>query len=207
MIPVEPELHDRVVDVLRKLERVSEGRTITIGGIVHGASGDGFPLGINPDRPRGKPPPAVRSLFEHFRWKLERATDQSEVRLICRAAELAYDETVKGPEPTARHRRERDAQQEARWVVEHGVGLPADEIAAELQVSPGWVEKVRRENRQRGPDGRPMSGFLGWDDERRYREVQKLRMRGVRQSAIAAHLRVSERTIRKYWIRPRSLAA
>jgi hypothetical protein len=202
VISVGRDLQARVVAVLRKLERISEGRTLTIDGnrVSRGKNETALPRDVDPDRPADKPPSAGVSLFEHFRWRLEHAPDEGAVRLICRSAELAYEERVKGADPTARHRRQRDAAQEAQWVIEHGVGLPADEIAAELQVSPGWVEKVRREHRQRPADGRPLAGFLGWDDDRRYREVQKLKRRGMKQAKAALALGVAKRTVQRYWV-------
>lgn len=207
MMSSDTSLEERIRRVLIRLEVLSEADAANLhqGKTSHSHPEATPPPGAIPGRNVHACPPRDRSLWDHFRWKLEHADSPRQQRLICRAAERAWEERKLGADrvsfPTSTQA-ERDPEKEAQWVVEYGEGIPADEVAAELQVSRGWVEKVRSENRRRPKDGRPKPGFLGMDDAERRRAVGKLQQRGMSQAKIAVALGVARDTIRRYMKKP-----
>lgn len=181
--------------ILAKLELLSEAK---VGNLQEGKTSHGKAEGRAPD-PGGKTL-KDQSLYFYYRQRLQRAETSHKRNLICRAAERDYELRTKGAKRatllSGATRQHRNEEREAGWVIEFGEGLDPQAIAEELEVPRGWVERVRREARRRVSDGRPVPGFLGWDEDKRREEVQKLSHMST--SKIAEHLGVSRGTIRRY---------
>lgn len=82
-------------------------------------------------------------------------------------------------------------------------GMSAVEVARKGggTISVQWVRHARRLNRRDPDTGLPLEGFRGWPDERRIKEVRRLRLKGHNQQQVANRFGVSPSTLSKLWVK------
>jgi hypothetical protein len=94
----------------------------------------------------------------------------------------------------------------AKQMIEEFEGVHALDVAIIEGKTEAWVIKVRKQHDRRPDDGRPRAEFLDWDDDRRRREVAALAANHG-QKVAADKLRISKRTLQRYWPTAEPVAA
>lgn len=149
----------------------------------------------------GGPPPKDRSLYEWYSWHMERAEHPDRLRLLTYLAERDYEVQVHGmpaSEISGRAARQGD-KAEAERVIAFYEGVDIIEVAVLERVSPGWVDRVRRQAKRDPKTGAHASGWHTLTTEQKIEAIARLRDRGYSQAAVSRKLEVSRRTIQRYW--------
>lgn len=210
-------LEQKICDVLTRLATLSEAPASNLEPRTsHGAASSKVPAGATLRQDSSAPPSKERSLHDFYAWHFaENAEDPGRLltfyllaerdymtrryhvpdRMALRSGGLTENDSIDGGAA------ERAA---AERVVDLYEGMAAVEVAVHEYTSEAWVKKARRMHGRDPHDGRPRAEFLDWDEDRRTREVASLAER-MGQKAAADKLRVSKRTVQKYW--PRELVA
>lgn len=209
-------LNEKIRDVLARLATLSEAPASNLEPRTsHGAASSKIPAGATLRRDSNRPPSKERSLHDFYAWHFaENADDPGRLltyyllaerdymtrryhvpdRMALRSGGLTENDSIDGGAA------ERVA---AERVIDLYEGMAALEVAIHEFQTEEWVKKARRIHGRDPHDGRPRAEFLGWDEARRVREVASLAER-MGQKAAADKLRVSKRTVQKYW--PQELA-
>lgn len=199
------ELRLEVRTILGKLETLSDGRAAST---ERSSRSSETPLGPPEFANLSEKdcPPADRSLFDHFRWRFDRAiaSGASTKRLyfLLWEAEKAYETRVVPPDPDnprmALILTRADEGALKRKVCADYEGEHSYRVHLDLDLPQGWVERVREE------DGRePETGYLRpkWrelTDDAKRELVRLLRADGKTQEETARWLGVSRRTVVTY---------
>lgn len=182
----------RIADVLRQLRMLAEGAATNLDpNRVHSSK-----VGTREPRDFGE------SLYHAYLEKFQAAKGNSiRLALICRVAEREVElMRPGGAQPATDEHLEANRKEQAKWIIEDAEGLTPRQIADEIGCPAGWVERVRREARTHPMTGMKMEDqFIGWDDDMRFAEVQKLRARGTSQVKAALALGVSRQLVQRYW--------
>lgn len=204
----DPELRERIRTVMARFELLSDSDAAALEPSRGGKPESKAPAGaMKPRRDRG--------LFERYSHQfakcVTRPDPQWAFRLLCAHAERDLDHYVNGP-PESKQAgainflgtvQGRDGaaieKEKGKEIVADYEGAPAGEVAAILQVTTGVVRKAREQNGRHAETGEPKAGWHGWTDEEKYAEVQKLKACGHGKAMVANRLRVTPRTVTKFW--------
>lgn len=204
------DLEQRVDQVLAQLATLSEVGAARIGR--SSASSDeehGIPAGVSPNprrREPDRPPPKDRSLYDFYRWHFGRARNDSLRRVLLfmaegdlKARKWAIPE---GKIALAGAGSEQGEKRDERIIAFFAGTHPLE--AAMLESHHGGycseenIRAVRRKARRDPETGHPLPGWHGWDDERRTKEVHRLRGSGRSLAQIAAELGTTKASANRY---------
>lgn len=199
---VDPELRLEIRKILARLETLSDGRAANP---ERSARSSEAPLG--PPEFAGLSerdcPPEDRSLYDHFRWRFEKAarSGASTKRLyfLLWEAEKAYETRTVPPDPenprTALVLTRADEEALKRKVLSDFEGEHSYRVHLELSLPQGWIEKVREDDGREPETGNRRPKWRDLDPETKRAMVAHLREQGKTQDEVARWLGISRRTV------------
>jgi uncharacterized protein YbdZ (MbtH family) len=196
------ELRLEVRTILGKLETLSDGRAAST---ERSARSSETPLGPPEfaNLSEADCPPADRSLFDHFRWRFDRAiasgASTKRIYFLLWEAEKAYQTRTVPPDPdnprTALILNRADEEALKRKVCADYEGQHSYRVHLELDLPQGWVERVREEDGREPETGYRRPKWRELTDEDKVALVQRFRGAGKTQEETARWLGVSRRTV------------
>lgn len=122
---------------------------------------------VGTGKPEAKPPPGFRegrdskrappkdfSLYEHYRWRYQRARDDLQRRVIYCQARAALRERQQGPEPW-QQRWNYNEEDDIKVLVEDGEGVHIAELSAVTGWPYHWIATQRERNAREPTYGKP----------------------------------------------------
>ena len=199
------ELELRRAKVLRELSMLSEAKAAGIVAFSAHAKPQGSPPpGVVLDRKA--PPSKDEDLAGWYQRMFDRhATNEHRTFALCLQAERDLWVRCHGASPSrnmltanrATSDEEREAQE--RFVIDAYEGVHALEVSYLEEVPGGWVETVRERHGRRPVDGVAASDWQHHSDEVKAKLVTDLRDGEKTQKQAARALRVSVKTVQRFW--------
>lgn len=151
-------------------------------------------------------PPEERSLFDHFRWRFEKAVHDgaSTKRLyfLLWEAEKSWETRTVPPDPDNPRRAlvltRADEDALKRKLLEDFVGVHSYRVHLDLSLPQGWIEKVREDDGREPETGYQRPKWRGLSDTEKRLFVRSLREQGKTQAEVAKWLGISRRTVVTY---------
>jgi hypothetical protein len=149
-------------------------------------------------------PPEERSLYEHFRYRFEKAIDSGATRktlyFLLWEAEKALRLRVIGPDPDRKALVLTRADEEAliRRVLTDYEGEHSYRVYLDLDLPQGWIEKIREDDGREPETGFRRPKWKDLDEALKRSLVSDLRAAGKTQAETARWLGVSRRTVVTY---------
>jgi hypothetical protein len=143
-------IHYRMKRALARLEGLSEAKASVPlsdrADVTRPAAGSSPPPMARLDPTNGdRPPSRDLSLYEHYRWRFDRARgDLEKIELLCLLAERDYWETAKSRGRSQRPAREIMEERNRRIIADYE-GIAAIEVAVFERLSRSSIRKVRKE--------------------------------------------------------------
>lgn len=200
------ELRTEIRTILARLLTLAEGQVSPIGRSSKSSEAPLGPPGFAGLTGRDCPP-EDRSLFDHFRWRFEKAIESglSRKRLyfLLWEAEKAYEIRTVPPQEDDDPRRAlilTRANEGAlrRHVLEKYEGEHSYRVHLDLNLPQGWVEKVREDDSREPETGLRRPRWRDLSDGLKRELIARLQAEGRTQAEVAKYLGISRRTVSNY---------
>lgn len=186
--------------VLRDMSLLSEVNSKSVGE-VHVGSGKPEakpPPGFQDNRDSKKPPPKDFSLYEHYRWRYQRARDDLQRRVIFCQARAALRERKKGPEPW-QARWNYDEEDDIKVLIEDGEGVHIAELAAVTGWPHHWIATQRERNGREPTFGNPRPRWQKLSEDEKSYQGRYLFAEGHSLRGAAKVLGIAPSTLLRWW--------
>jgi len=151
-------------------------------------------------------PPEDRSLFDHFRWRFEKAIERGATTktlyFLLWEAEKAYETRTVAPDRDDPRRALILTRADEDGLKDHVLTNYEDQhsyrVALDLSLPQGWVEKIREDDGREPETGQRRPKWRDLDETMKRALVERLRSEGRTQEETAKWLGISRRTVVTY---------
>lgn len=199
------ELRQDIRTVLARLSTLSESRAVPTERSSRSSEAPIGPPGFANLSNRDCPP-EERSLFDHFRWRFEKAVERGastkNLYFLLWEAEKAYETRTVAPDPDDPRRALVLTRADEDALKRHVLTEYEDEhsyrVHLELNLPQGWIEKIREDDGREPETGLRRPRWRELDDSMKRHLVIRLRSEGRTLAETAKWLGISRRTVVTY---------